>query len=126
MTVTGTTVPRYVVSPVVASTITRDEFVERVLWVAHQNGWVAVHAVNRHGDAEVYDGAGFPTLTLIHSERSLVWFREVLGHNQRAASSTEAWYGVLVDIGANVDIWRPADWPDVVASLTLGWWRVGS
>jgi hypothetical protein len=104
---------------------TERELQIRVVDLARMYGWMAVHfGGDLHGKAH-YDATGFPDLVLIHARRNLVWFRELKSAKGKLTDRQQRWYDRLVEAGANVDVWRPADWPDIVRALSNGAARVG-
>jgi len=97
------------------------DLLANVVEVARQHGWVAVHfGGNLHGRAW-FDAAGFPDLLLLHAEPPrLVWFRELKSRRGQLSDRQEAWKDTLNRGGWNFDVWRPSDWPDIVACLSFG------
>jgi len=96
------------------------DLLANVVEVARVHGWVAVHfGGNLHGRAW-YDAAGFPDLLLLHSERKLTFFRELKSATGKLTPRQQAWYDDLNAGGWNCHVWRPTDWPDIVACLSFG------
>lgn len=97
---------------------------DNVVAFARRNQWMAVHfGGDLHGKAW-FDAAGFPDLVLIHADPALVWFRELKTARGRLTPAQQRWQELLADAGCNVDVWRPADWPDIVQALSFGRARV--
>jgi hypothetical protein len=101
------------------------EFADAVAEVAHLYGWKLSHfraARTVHGwrTPVAYDGKGWPDLCLIHPVRGLVWFRELKIAKRDLDDHQLQWKLWLAQAGANYDVWRPADWADIVAALSNG------
>lgn len=101
-------------------TCSENDLMVKTVEFARYCGWMAVHfGGNLHGRAW-YDATGFPDLLLIHAERNLTWFRELKSEKGKLSARQQQWIDHLIEAGANVDVWRPADWPDIVAALSFG------
>jgi hypothetical protein len=59
---------------------------------------------------------GFPNLVLAHPRRGVL-FRQVTTDKGPLSSEQIRWLGVLRGSGADADVWRPPDWPTIVATL---------
>ena len=54
---------------------------------------------------------GFPDLVLVGHR---VVFRELKSHRGRLSAEQKAWYKALHGGGADVAVWRPGDWPELI------------
>jgi hypothetical protein len=112
----------------VGEIVSEADFERKVVDLAHHFGWLVAHfgigwSTKGYRTPARYDGAGFPDLVLVHKERHLVWFRELKAGrrpHRPLDDAQQAWYDQLAEAGANVDVWRPGDWPDIVSSLSNG------
>ena len=103
---------------------TERELQDQIVAFARIHDWMAVHfGGDLHGHA-YYDSTGFPDLLLVHAGRGLIWFRELKSRRGKLTARQEGWQRKLADAGLNVDVWRPADWPDIVQALSFGAARV--
>ena len=66
------------------------------------------------------DGAGFPDLVLVHPDKRQVLYRELKSERGRLTFEQHEWGRVLTAAGADYAVWRPADWPTIVARLSFG------
>lgn len=104
-------------------------FQDAVVQLAQYFGWRVAHfGTAQTGSGHYttpcrYDGKGFPDLVLVNPGRGLVWFRELKAgkrpHRDLEPEQRE-WQVALAGACANVDVWRPSDWPDIVAALSSG------
>jgi hypothetical protein len=62
-------------------------------------------------------GAGFVDLILVHPRRRLVRFIELKSDIGRLSDDQREVHDVLRQAGLDVDVWRPRDWEQVVATL---------
>ena len=104
---------------------TEREFARNIADLAHMYGWTLAHfraARTEHGwrTPVEFDGKGFPDCVLVQPVRRLVWFRELKARGGRLEAAQQRWYHDLSKAGANVDIWRPQDWDDIVSALSNG------
>lgn len=91
---------------------------------AHAFGWRVAHfrpALTKHGwrTAVSADGKGFPDMVLTHPEGGTV-FRELKRNTTYLDAAQKAWGEALVASGADWAVWRPRDWPAVLAYLSRG------
>lgn len=105
--------------------MTEAEFQKAVLDLAKLSGWRVAHfrpARTAHGwrTAVAADGAGFPDLVLAHPDRGAVLFRELKSERGRLTFEQHEWGRTLTAAGADYAVWRPADWPSIVARLSFG------
>lgn len=110
---------------------TEIEFESAVVDVAHVFGWRAVgHRPMRtkHGWATgwKYDGVGWPDLTLVNSDRGILIAAELKTATGRLSDDQQLWQHTLETLAANSEhriryhVWRPADWNDIVHTLSAG------
>ena len=66
------------------------------------------------------DRPGFPDLVLWHPGRGLLLFRELKRDGGKLTEYQWSRIGALNAAGADVAVWRPADWPEIEALIT-GW-----
>lgn len=106
--------------------MTEAEFQSAVIDLARMSGWMVAHfraGMNRRGrwmTAVAGDGAGFPDLVLVHAGRREVLYRELKSERGRLTFEQIEWGRTLTAAGADYAVWRPADWPTVVARLSFG------
>lgn len=93
---------------------------EKVMTLARSMGWLAVHFGGDQSGKAWGDAAGFPDLLLIHVDPPNIWFRELKSTRGKLSPRQERWATKLSAEGLNYDVWRPADWPDIVQALTFG------
>lgn len=95
--------------------MTEADWQRQVIDLAHLCGWRVAHfrpARTAHGWATpvTADGAGFPDLVLI---RDRVIFAELKSDRGRLSDVQRRWIAGLTDAGAEVHVWRPADFDTV-------------
>jgi len=61
--------------------------------------------------------AGWPDLVLARAGTVLV--RELKTRTGRVSAAQTAWHAALTAAGLDVAVWRPADWPSIVATLGM-------
>ena len=108
--------------------MTEAQFQRSVIELAQLNGWKVAHfrpAQNGRGNWRTpvaADGAGFPDLVLV---RDRVIFAELKTDRGRVRPEQQAWLDALTEARVkaqtsgvlDVVIWRPKDWPDILATL---------
>ena len=100
------------------------DFERRIVAVAHTFGWRVASfrpGMNRRGRWATpvkYDGKGWPDLTLCHPDTRQVLFVEVKTARGRVTPEQAEWLDALPS--GQVAVWRPADWPEIVARLSFG------
>ena len=106
--------------------ISEKEWQDQVVELATMHGWLWAHwraAMTQHGWRTPVSGpigAGFPDLILIHPRRQLVVFVELKRDGQHPTREQRAVHDVLRRSGLRVETWHPADWDEVVATLSAG------
>jgi hypothetical protein len=94
---------------------TEAEFTSAVIAFAKLHGWHAVHfrpCRTNHGwrTAVQGDGAGWPDLVLV---RERIVFCELKTDKGRTRPDQDVWADRLRAAGAEVYLWRPADWDEI-------------
>jgi hypothetical protein len=98
------------------------EFQGAVVEMARLAGWRVAHfrpARTKHGwkTPVSADGAGFPDLILTRNDRLVV--AELKSDTGKVSSDQELWLDAFSQIpGVEVFVWRPAEWSEVVETLT--------
>lgn len=103
---------------------TESGFQATVVQYARLRGWRVVHVpkttLHRRGEkvhmtAVAYDGKGFPDLVLVRDDRLV--FAELKSATGRTSVEQEAWLAALRLTTAEVYLWKPSDWDEVVRVL---------
>lgn len=108
------------------NTMTEADLQKAVLDLAKLSGWRTAHfrpGMNRRGvwqTAVAGDGAGFPDLVLVHPVKRAVLYRELKSERGRLTFEQHEWGRTLTAAGADYGVWRPSDWPSIVARLSFG------
>lgn len=82
-----------------------------VVKLARRHGWEVFHMTNA-----LKSQPGWPDLVLW---RDRVLFRELKTERGVLSGSQEETLAGLKAAGADACVWRPADWPQIVATLTI-------
>lgn len=95
-------------------------FTRRVLELAAGRGWLRFHARparTRSGwrTPVAGDGVGFPDLVLVRGGRLVV--AELKAGRNAPTAAQRRWLAALAAAGAEVYVWKPRDWPAVLAAL---------
>ncbi len=85
------------------------EFDRRVVDFAEANGWTSFHAYDCRRSA-----AGWPDRVFV---RERVVYAELKSEKGRLTPEQVAWVARLLRAGAEVHVWKPADWAEVVKVL---------
>lgn len=82
-------------------------FQDKVLTIAHMNGWMSFHPTPSQVRPGVWrsDGKGFPDLVLAHPERGLI-FAELKTERGKATREQIAWARAIAP-HAECYLWRP-------------------
>lgn len=91
--------------------LTEKQFQQRVLDLAALKGWKAYHTHDSRRSQP-----GWPDLVLIRGQRGI--FAELKTDTGRVSAAQQEWLDAIAGTGAEVAVWRPRDWPAVVAALT--------
>ncbi len=82
-----------------------------VIKFARKNGWKHYHTYDSRRSAK-----GFPDLVLVRGGRLI--FAELKSATGRMMPDQEEWIAALSRVGPiEVYLWRPSDWPQIVAIL---------
>jgi len=102
--------------------MTEAEFQSQVVLVAKLHGWLVAH----FGSSESADGSwrtttrfdarGWPDLVLAHPDHGIL-FRELKTDNGTLSKAQIEWLDLLYTAGGDSAVWRPKDWPKIVAQL---------
>ena len=97
-----------------------EDFLQKVAELARLYGWRVCHfraARNKSGWATPiqFDAAGFPDLVLCNGER-IIWV-ECKAEKGRLTPEQAEWIDALRNAGAEVYVWRPSDWPNILSIL---------
>lgn len=100
--------------------MTEADLQRAVVELARLTGWRVAHfrpARTEHGwrTPVAADGAGFPDLVLA---RDRLLFVELKADRGRLTDDQQVWLDRLEHAGADARVWRPADWPEIEATLT--------
>ena len=92
--------------------VTEKQFMRLVLDCARLHGWLGYHTHDSRRSAR-----GFPDLVLTRGGRLVV--AELKRRDGRLTPVQEQWLIALRRVpGVEVAVWRPEDWPAVVAALS--------
>lgn len=90
---------------------TEAEFQQSVIEAAQQFGWLCVHFRQMVGNP-----AGWPDLIMIHG--GTVLFVELKRENGTLSQRQAEWGERLEEAGADVRLWRPSMWDEIIAILS--------
>ena len=98
------------------------DFQQQVAQFARLHRWLVFHArpaqTSRRWRTPVqHDGAGYPDLTLVRDGRAPIWV-ELKSERGSLTKEQAEWIRRLEAANARVFVWKPSDWPEVVATLT--------
>ena len=92
--------------------ICEDDFLTHIRRIARQHGWACYHTY-----CSKRSEPGFPDLVLCNGQSIL--FVEAKTNVGKLTKDQQAWLSLLEHTGlVEVHIWRPKDWPAIVARLT--------
>ena len=93
--------------------ITEKQFLQQVKDLARLRGWQTYHNLNARGS-----DPGFPDLVLVRDGRLL--FIELKTEKGRISPVQDIWLKRLREVGTvRAFLWRPHDWPEIEARLTV-------
>ena len=95
-----------------APAISEKRLQEGILQAARLLGWMAYHTHDSRRSAP-----GYPDLTLVRGSRLI--FAELKSAKGRLTGPQRAWTEALKATGAEVYVWRPADWFDGTVDQVL-------
>ncbi len=85
------------------------EFQKSVVDLATFTGWLVYHNPDSRRST-----AGFPDLVLL---KDRLLFRELKTTTGRVSEAQKYWLTALTWVGQDAKVWRPADWPEIEATL---------
>jgi hypothetical protein len=85
------------------------EFMAEVVKLATRNCWKHYHTHDSRKSVR-----GWPDLVLV---RRYVIYAELKTNAGRTTPDQDSWLEALMAAGQDVRIWRPSDWPEIVATL---------
>lgn len=94
----------------VPADVSEKEFLQTVINLAKQNGWLVYHTWNSRKSA-----AGFPDLVLLRNGVLIVAELKV-GANT-VSPAQQQWLDAFAAAGIAALVWRPEDWPEVEKAL---------
>ena len=100
--------------------IAEASFQRTIIDTARLFGWAVYWPpVNRPGvGGRVQDvTAGWPDLVLLHPPTGRALFRELKTAAGRIRPEQAVWLDALSRCGLDAELWRPGDWPEIVATL---------
>ena len=95
--------------------LTEAAFQRQVLDLAKLCGWRTYHTHDSRRSQP-----GFPDIVLVNPKRRHTLFVELKTDVGRVTAAQQAWIDDLRRAGANVHLWRPADWTAIVEILGAG------
>ena len=97
------------------STLTEASFQKSVIELAELHRWRIYHVANVKGRLRSKTSEGFPDLVLARPRRLV--FAELKLEGKDPSLEQEIWHALLRSVGAEMYVWRPADWRDIEAIL---------
>jgi hypothetical protein len=85
-------------------------FQASVIDLARLLGWTVFYVTDSRGSPP-----GWPDLTLCRG--GVLIFRELKSENGRLSIEQQEWADQLLAAGVDWQVWRPADWPQIEATL---------
>lgn len=99
--------------------LTERQFQDQIVELARRFDWLVVHHGGNQHRRAYYDTTGFPDLLMV-GPSGAVLFRELKTERAQLTAAQELWRDRLVGKGADWALWRPSDWPAIVAALSDG------
>lgn len=117
---TGIPVSELVQMSSVAADCSEEEFTREVIAAAQLHGWRVAHfrpARTAKGwrTAVAGDGAGFPDLVLVR--RGVLLVAELKTNSGRFRTGQREWLAAFQAANIPAHVWRPREWPDILAIL---------
>ena len=98
------------------------DFQNAVYETARIHGWLISHfgfsetPGGRWRTTTRYDAKGFPDLVLAHPKHGIL-FRELKSDHGTLSKHQIEWLDLLYTAGGDSAVWRPRDWPKILAQL---------
>lgn len=86
--------------------MSEDELLESIRALAVPTGWLLFHA----HDSRKSMGPGFPDCVAVSARQRRVIFAELKNATRMPEPEQVVWLTALAETGAEVALWRPADW----------------
>jgi hypothetical protein len=101
-----------------------DDFLDQILQLAQYNHWRRAHfragrTLTGWRTPVAGDAAGFPDLLLLHAHPPRLVVAELKSRRGRLSGEQLEWLEHWRQVGAEVHVWRPGDWDDIVRVLTV-------
>lgn len=106
----------------VRNQISETQLQEQITELAHMLDWESMH-VRRSVKGEsggwvtATSVVGWPDLVLWHPKRGRILYRELKSATGKLTADQQRVLLSLRDAGADVDVWRPADWNEIESTL---------
>lgn len=94
--------------------ITEKQFMQKVIDLARLRGWLVYHTFDSRKSEP-----GFPDLVCVHGRQQRVVYAELKADKGKVSAFQERWLTELAATGAEVAVWRPADF-EWVQRVLLG------
>lgn len=99
------------IQPATNESVSEKEFQAAVESFAKRHGWLCYHTRDSRKSA-----SGFPDCVFLRGPRIVIAELKV-GDNQPTASQS-TWLEAFAAAGIETHLWRPANWPQIIATLT--------
>jgi len=101
--------------------LSEKDFQQRIIDTAQLFGWL-VHHCRPAWDGKNYrtpiaGDTGFPDLVLVHPTRLIVFVAELKSDRGRVVPQQNRWLDGFNNAGVRAVVWRPRDWPAILAEL---------
>ena len=93
------------------STLTEADFQNTVIEMAEWHKWRIYHVAKVKGQLRSKTSVGFPDLVLSRPGRLV--FAELKLEGEEPTDDQIIWHAFLRSVGADVYVWRPADWLEI-------------
>ncbi len=100
--------------------ITEAEFQGQLIDLAHIYGWKVAHfrtarTLKGWVTPVSADGKGFPDLVMVRGNRLIA--AELKSERGKTTEEQRDWMRSLSDAGAEIYLWRPSDWTQIIRAL---------
>lgn len=95
-----------------APELTEAQFQRRVVDFARVTGWTVYHTFDSRRSEP-----GFPDLVAVHPDQRRIVYAELKSARGYLSTPQRRWLDKLARAGAEIAVWRPADWDEIVAVL---------